>query len=84
MHENLFFINLFKITAKYWSTVLQTAPAGAVCSTVDQYLATICVKKPKHRSQFSSGLERVYCIIQMNAGTIQREDKHKQNTTLQN
>ena len=33
--------------AKNWSIVLQTAHMGAVCSTVDLYLATICVKTLK-------------------------------------
>ena len=35
---------LTQMVAKYRSTVLQTAPVGAVCSTVDLYLATICNK----------------------------------------
>ena len=39
-----FFIILLQMTAKYRSTVQQTAPTGAVCSTVDLYLATLCVK----------------------------------------
>ena len=40
------------MTAKYWSTVLQTALAGAVCSTVDLYLATICAKTLKTSRNF--------------------------------
>ena len=33
--------------AKYRSTVLQTAPVGAVCSIVDMYLTVICHKMIK-------------------------------------
>ena len=39
-----FFIILLQMTAKNRSTVQQTAPTGAVCSTVYLYLATICVQ----------------------------------------
>ena len=40
------------MTTNNRSTVLQTAPTGAVCRTVDLYLATTCVKTLKITSKF--------------------------------
>ena len=51
-HTNLRFYNFVQLTAKYRSTVLQTAPTGAGCNTVDLYLATICVKPLKISRKF--------------------------------
>ena len=50
------------MVAKYRSTALQTAPTGAVCSAVDQYLAVFKHNYKKKISFDASGLERVHCI----------------------
>ena len=56
---------LTQMVATYRSTVLHTAPVGAVCSTVGLHVTAICDKIRKNIRIFSIRLDRVYCTMKL-------------------